>query len=56
MAVNLGLLNEGILTNCDFHVVEIVSYEHTYASDDSQLQMQNSKVLKNENEHLNIGM
>ncbi len=34
----------------------IVSYEITYDSDGSLLQMQNSKVLKNENEHLNIGI
>jgi hypothetical protein len=34
----------------------IVSYEITYDSDGSLLQMQNSKVLKSENEHLNIGI
>lgn len=34
----------------------IVTYVLTYNSDGSQLQMQNSKVLKNENEHLNIGI
>ena len=34
----------------------IVRYILTYYSDGSQLQMQNSIVLKNENEHLNIGI
>jgi hypothetical protein len=34
----------------------LVSYEITYYSEGSLLQMQNSKVLKNENEHLNIGI
>ena len=34
----------------------IVTYILTYYSDGSQLQVQKSMVLKNENEHLNIGI
>ena len=34
----------------------IISYELTYYSEGSLLQTQNSKVLKNENEHLDIGI
>jgi hypothetical protein len=34
----------------------IVTYVLTYNSNGSLLQMQNSKVLKNENEHLDIGI